>query len=267
MRRILTGLILIVCIGTLTSSPAQAWGKIGHRVTGYIADAHLSDEARARVKAILGSEDLAEASTWPDFMRASPEAFWQETSVTWHWVTIPVGKTYDEVGAPPEGDGISALAYFRDILLDESSSLEQQQIALRFIVHIVGDLHQPLHAGNGTDAGGNRFPVLFFGQMTNLHSVWDSKIIDNEQLSYTELGDWLLRRLDADTMERLQETNPSVWVDESAAIRDGIYPDADGDRDIRWAYIFEHRATVRKRLSHAGIRIAAYLNELFAETP
>ena len=266
MRRLLTSLLLTTCLGFVASSPAHAWGKTGHRVSGYIAEFHLTDAARARIIEILGSEDLAEASTWPDFMRSNPGEFWQKTSVTWHWVTVPVGKTYNDVGAPPEGDAISALDYFRDMLLDEDSTLEQQQLALRFIVHIVGDLHQPLHAGNGTDAGGNRFGVMFFGERTNLHAVWDSKIIDHEQLSYTELGDWLLRRLDAETVASLQETNPSVWADESATIRDGIYPDARGDRELRWDYIYAHRETVRTRLTHSGIRIAAYLNALFAES-
>ena len=254
------GLAAVLC------SPAHAWGKTGHRVTGYIAEAYLSDAAREHVRAILGREDLAEASTWPDFMRSNPDRFWQKTSVPWHWVTIPVGKTYAEVGAPPEGDAIYALGRFRDVLLDDSASREDKQIALRFIVHLIGDLHQPLHAGNGTDAGGNRFGVMFFGRRSNLHSVWDSEMIDHEQLSYSEFGDWLLRRLDEETVAGLQQTNPAVWADESAAIRDGIYPDADGDRDIRWDYIYAHRETVRTRLTWSGIRIAAYLNEVFAET-
>jgi hypothetical protein len=256
--------IAIAAVCFMTSAPALAWGKIGHRVSAQIAESYLTDEARRQVTAILGAEDLAEASTWPDFMRSSPQEFWRKKSSPLHYVTIPVGKTYAEVGAPAEGDAITALAQFRATLLDETASLEQKQIALRFTVHVIGDLHQPLHAGNGTDWGGNKFTVSFFGRTTNLHSVWDTDLVQDEELSYTEMSHWLTRRLKPTQIVQWRQTDPHVWVTESAAIRDGIYPDADGDRDIRWNYIFQHRATVRTRLTQAGIRMAAYLNELFA---
>ena len=89
-------------------------------------------------------------------MRSNPEHFWQEVAGPFHYVTIPEGKTYAEVGAPDEGDSVTALAQFRKVLLDPKASREQKQLALRFTVHIIGDLHQPLHAGNGTDRGGQR---------------------------------------------------------------------------------------------------------------
>lgn len=255
--------LVVVCL--VWCAPALAWGKIGHRVTGQIAQIYLTDEARRQVQAILGVEDLAEASTWPDFMRSSPEAFWQGPSVPLHYVTIPVGKTYAQVGAPEEGDAITGLARFRATLLDDRASLADKQLALRFLVHVIGDLHQPLHAGNGTDHGGNLFDVSFFGRSTNLHAVWDTDLVQYEELSYTEMVHWLTRALVPSQIAKWQQTDPLVWVAESAAIRDGIYPDPDGDRDLRWEYVFAHRATVRTRLTQAGIRLAAYLNDLFAQ--
>ncbi|MEM8814746.1 MAG: S1/P1 nuclease [Pseudomonadota bacterium] len=245
------------------SAAAHAWGKTGHRVTGAIADAYLSDAARREVAAILGTEDLAEASTWPDFMRASPDEFWQDTASPYHYVTIPAGKTYAEVGAPPEGNAITALARFRAVLEDDGAGREEKQLALRFIVHLIGDLHQPLHTGNGTDRGGNDYAVTFYSEHTNLHRVWDSLLVEHEQLSYSELSGWLMRRLTRERVASWQQTDPVVWATESAAIRDTIYP--GGDREIRSAYIFEHRETVRIRLLQAGVRMAAYLNAVFAE--
>ena len=241
---------------------AFAWGKIGHRVTGDIAERYLSEEARGEIAAILGVEDLAEASMWPDFMRASPEEYWQKTANPFHYVTIPAGKTYAEVGAPPEGDAITALEGFRKTLLDAEASLEDRRLALRFTVHLIGDLHQPLHAGNGEDRGGNDYAVTFFGRPTNLHRVWDIFLIRDEELSFTEMAEWLDRRLTAEKVAEWSQTDPVVWATEGAAIRDTIYP--GGDREIRWGYIFEHRATMRRRLTQAGVRIAAYLNEVFA---
>jgi len=254
--------LLTVCIALLLPMSALAWGKTGHRVTGQIAAAYLSESAREHVAGILGVEDLAEASTWPDFMRSSDEEFWDSTANPFHYVTIPQGKTYQEVGPPAEGDAITALAGFRETLLDSQASLAEKQLALRFIVHLVGDLHQPLHAGNGTDQGGNSYTVTYFGKPTNLHSVWDAAMVDSEQLSYTEMTRWLMRRVTPDMVANWQDIDPATWANESAAIRDGIYP--GGDRDIGSPYLFEHRETVRTRLVMAGVRMAAYLNHLFA---
>lgn len=260
-KRLSLILLLAVMTGLALPAPAFAWGKTGHRVAGQIAEAYLSGAAREQVLLILGKEDLAEASTWPDFMRSSPEEFWDSTANPLHYVTIPEGTTYAEVGAPEHGDAITALAGFRQTLLDEQASLADKQLALRFIVHLVADLHQPLHAGNGNDQGGNSYAVTFFGNPTNLHSVWDTALVDNEQLSYTEMTRWLMRRITPDNVAGWQQVDPAVWADESAAIRDGIYP--DGDREIRFDYIFLHRETVRSRLKMAGIRLAAYLNDVF----
>ncbi len=255
---------LVAAMTLIVDAPAHAWGKTGHRVTGAIAEQYLSDLARAEIEAILGIESLAEASHWPDFMKSHPDKFWKRTSYPWHWVTVPPGKHYSDVGAPPEGDAVFALDKFRKVLLDPESALEDRQLALRFIVHLVGDLHQPLHAGNGKDAGGNQFLVTFFGRPRNLHSVWDEGIIDQEQLSYTELTALLLSQMSDEQAEDWYETDPLVWVTESTVIRDQIYPDDDA-RDLAFGYVFDHRDTVRTRLQQAGVRLATYLNVLFEE--
>ncbi|PHS42439.1 MAG: S1/P1 Nuclease [Robiginitomaculum sp.] len=247
----------------LMPSQAWAWGKTGHRVIGTIAQQHLETDAQAAILGILGVEDLAEASTWPDFMRASQDEFWRREAGPYHYVTIPEGKTYAQAGAPERGDAITALKKFRAILKDPQSSREEKQLALRFIIHIIGDLHQPLHAGNGNDRGGNDFKLTFFGKLTNLHRIWDASLIGQEELSYSELANWLSRRITPALALSWAETDPAVWAEESAAIRETIYPKQDAD--VKWDYVFEHRGTMRTRLSQSGIRLAAYLNETFAQ--
>lgn len=133
-----------VVIGLVLPSQAVAWGKTGHRVTGDIAQAYLSEDAQEEVNRILGVEDLAEASAWPDFMRSSRDEFWTKEAGPYHYVTIPKGETYESVGAPEKGDAITALEKFKAVLQDETASLEDKQLALRFTIHIIGDLHQPL---------------------------------------------------------------------------------------------------------------------------
>jgi hypothetical protein len=249
-----------------TATPALAWSQTGHRVTGAIADAHLGPRARATVNEILGTEGLAEASNWADYMRSAPGPFWQKESTPWHYVTIPPGKTHAEVGPPPEGDAITALARFSAILKDPHAPLAERQKALRFIVHIVGDLSQPLHVGRGgdlADRGGNDIKVTWFGRPTNLHSVWDFDLVENERLSYSEWTAWLRAAATPQQMRDWSSPEPAQWLADSARLRETIYP---ATPDLGYAYVFEHRDHVRQQLTKGGLRLAAYLNRLF-DTP
>ena len=135
-------------------------------------------------------------------------------------------------------------------------------MALRFTIHIIGDLHQPLHNGNGTDRGGNDVRVKFFDADTNLHAVWDEGLIGRELLSYTEWTALLSAKITDDMARRWSNPDPVVWIEESTAIRDGVYP--AGDNNLSFRYHFEHIGTVKEQLQKGGVRIAAYLNRLFA---
>ncbi len=244
------------------SSTAHAWGKTGHRVIGAIAEQHLSDKARAEIISVLGPEGLAEASTWPDFMRSSPDPFWRRKAGPFHYVTVPVGKTYAQVGAPKKGDAITALNMFAATLKNPEATKEEKALALRFTIHIVGDLHQPFHAGNGKDRGGNQVKIVFFNETTNLHAVWDSGMIDREGLSYSEMTKWLEDKITSENIMDWSNPDPLVWIGESVRIRDRVYPT---DQFISWDYSFKHIGTVHQRLSQAGIRLASYLNDLYAD--
>jgi hypothetical protein len=269
--------LLLISALALIPSPALAWGKTGHRVVAAIADTQLSGLARAHVEQILGSgESLDEAANWPDEMRSAPEQFWQKTATPWHYVTLN-GIIYDH--APPEGDALEALNRFSKTLQDPNASLADKQLALRFIVHLVGDLHQPLHVGKCCDKGGNDVKVTWFGKPTNLHAVWDSQIVDEEQLSFTEMAAKLERHISPPDVVRWWDVNPRDWISESAEIRDTVYPTArdlpklpKGKKpkkgtlpDLSYSYVYKFTPVMERRLSQAGVRLAAYLNALYAE--
>ena len=272
-------LAALAATAALFPSPALAWGKTGHRVVAAIADTQLSGLARAQIEQILGrGESLDEAANWPDEMRAAPGAFWQKTATPWHFVTLN-GIIYDH--APPEGDALEALARFSKTLRDPNASREDRQTALRFIVHIVGDLHQPLHNGRCCDKGGNDVKVTWFGKPTNLHAVWDSQLVDDEQLSFTELAAKLERHISPADVIKWWDINPRDWVSEGAEIRDSLYPTArdlpkpvKGKKmrkgqspvpELSYYYVYKFTPVMERRLSQGGIRLAAYLNALFAE--
>lgn len=247
----------------LASSPALSWGPTGHRIIGELAGDRINGRTTAQMALILGVEDGAEASTWADDQRSNPLPFWRYEAGPWHYVTVPDGSTYAEVGAPPQGDAVSALAGFAVAVRDEDTSRDERALALRFIIHIIGDLHQPLHVGNGTDRGGNDFAVTWFGEDSNLHRVWDSQMIDGRQLSYSEYEAWLDRAITPQQTVDWWTPDPLIWVEESAAIRRGIYPH-ETQTALSYGYAYWHRETVEQRLQQGGIRLAAYLDWLFA---
>jgi len=257
MRRLLLG---VLCCA-LPAGPAFAWGQTGHRITGALAERYLSGTARAHVQLLLGSETLAQAATWPDDMRSDPSIFWQKTASPYHFVTVPQGKTYADVGAPAEGDAMSALKNFTATLKNPNATLADKQLALRFIVHIIGDLHQPLHAGREGDRGGNNIRVTLFGQQTSLHTVWDSGLIDQRQLSWSEYSGWLAGAMAPQQIIDWSTTDPAAWIAESVTLREQIYP---SDPKLSYEYAYTFGGMLDQRLSQAGVRIAAYLNSIFA---
>jgi hypothetical protein len=243
----------------LASGSVYAWGPQGHRITTRLAEPYLSEPTKLAIREILGNEDLARASTWVDIMRSHPSPYWQDRAGAYHYVTVPPGRLYADVGAPTWGDAMTALTGFRRTLEDPDSSMADKQIALRFSIHIVQDLHQPLHVGNGKDRGGNQFELRFLGKSTNLHRVWDSGLFKSVGRGESEWVRYLRRRLTPQQTANWTQTDPHTWIAESATLRDQIYPDA---HDVGQAYIAQHLPAMETKLCQAAIRTAAYLNEL-----
>jgi hypothetical protein len=268
-------LALLAAAAALIPSPALAWGKTGHRVVAAIADTQLSGLARAHIEQILGrGQSLADVANWPDEMRSAPGEFWQKTATPWHYVTLN-GNVYDH--APPEGDALEALGRFTKTLLDPNASLADRQLALRFVIHLVGDLHQPLHVGKCCDRGANDVKVTWFGKPTNLHAVWDSQLVDEEQLSFTEFADKLERHMSPQDVIAWSDPYPRDWIAESAEIRDTLYPappkSVRGKKrkggkavvpELSYDYVYKFTPVMERRLSQGGVRLAAYLNAIFA---
>lgn len=255
------------------AAPANAWGPIGHRVSAEIAEDNISGRTRAQIAAILGHEGLPEASTVPDEQRSNPAPFWQEEAGPYHYVTLPQGRSVEQLVHPPEGDALTALERFTATLRSDSATREEKALALRFVVHVVSDLHMPLHAGNATDRGGNDFVVDWFEEPTNLHWVWDEGMILRQQLSYSEYTARLEARTTPHDVLAWWDADPASWISESAALRDRIYPATSAELGmgtpeapaiLRFSYHWEWMPVAEERLAQSGIRLAAYLDWVFA---
>jgi hypothetical protein len=242
------------------SGVALAWGPQGHRITAKVAENHLDPQAKRAITALLGSESLADAAFWADTMRSHPSEFWQSKAGAYHYVTVPDGMRYADVGPPQKGDAVTALGEFRRILRDPEASKAHKQLALRFSLHIVQDLHQPLHVGNGLDRGGTRTKVVLLGKNTNLHRVWDTDLILLSGRPESEWVSLLSGRLEDEGYRALADPAPETWIAESAAMRGSIYPQGQIlDQD----YIKAQQPALEERLLLAAARVAAYFNNLY----
>lgn len=237
---------------------ASAWGPTGHRTVGRIAERHLTPQAARAVAELLAPETLPYVATWPDEIRSEPE--WTKAD-DWHWVTVPDGQTYESAQKNARGDVLEAIGRFQKTLADRSAPRVERVQALKWLAHLVGDLHMPLHVGGGDDRGGNDTVVLWFGEPTNLHSVWDSRFIEHSELSFTELAE-MLDHPSPDQVRSWQRSGPLEWAAESQGLRRQVY--TVGDRRLSFKYIHDQWPTVQQRLLQAGIRLAGEINRLLA---
>jgi hypothetical protein len=234
------------------------WGQIGHYVTGHIAENHITEKTAAELDRVIGDESLATAAVWMDDIRS--DSNYDYTS-TWHWVTIPDGMTYDETDKNPDGDVLWALESLIVDLKEGGLSPKEEHDKLKMVVHMVGDIHQPLHVGTGEDRGGNSARVQWMGENSNLHRVWDSNMIESRQMSYTEISD-NIDVIDQETVDEWQDATVRDWAYESMDYREDVYNLPDNNR-IGYEYRYANYDFVEERLVMAGVRLAGVLNEIY----
>lgn len=237
---------------------ALPWGKTGHRVVGLVAERHLTKKAKKNIAKVLGHESLAEVSNYMDFIRADDT---YDHMDPWHYATIPDSMSYEQAGTPQEGDVIQSINRLIGELKTGEFTDEDEAFALKLLVHLIGDIHQPLHVGTGEDRGGNDVRVEYFWDSYNLHRVWDSGIIDGQQLSYTEYVEWI-DHAPEEKIEAWQNTTVLDWAYESVAYRDQVY-DLPESKKINYRYDYDNLDLVNLRLLQAGIRLAGVLNEIY----
>ncbi|MFI9507869.1 S1/P1 nuclease [Nocardia sp. NPDC052566] len=227
MLRVLTAAsVSALAVTLLAAPPAHAWGKQGHNTSGAIADLRLTATARSEVARLLAGEatpTLSGVANWADEVRANdPEL--GKLSAPWHYVNIAEnGCAYDPAVNGNDGQNvIEALRAQSAILADRTRSDTDRRQALKFIVHFAGDIGQPMHAGYARDRGGNEITVDYLGRRTNLHSVWDSRMLDTRNSSDADE----LQRLLALPAPDISDTDPAHWAEASCRIATtpGVYP-------------------------------------------
>lgn len=283
MNRSLLFLLLLIA-----SQSIYGWGPNGHRIVAQICYDNLDPSVQERVDKVLGDDYLTQVATWPDFIRS--ESNWDFTQ-PWHYVTIDPDKTVAQIIAENATNStidnvIEAIQLMREILSGNSAEKKKflalmkehdvqplngsvEATALAFLVHFIGDIHQPMHVGKNKDLGGNMISVLFFSERMNLHSVWDAGIIEQEQLSFTEFASFVNKH-QIGMKSSCEKDSIEKWTTESVIAREHIYntlynstDKATGLPDLKYQYQHDNITLVEKRLAAAGYRAAHLLNSIF----
>ncbi len=290
----------LACGLLLNPAAAGAWGSNGHRITAKVAEDTLSDPARTAIRQLAGARSLPLLATWPDFIRSFKD--W-DCVKPWHFLTVEDGQDFDEaIDKEPEIGGncdkdlfkrlgmprnvVAAIDFFSDILRGNTANVETfeelmrqshvkpykgstQLTALILVVHFVGDVHQPLHVGRGADRGGNSISDLWFDKLDHLHAVWDSGLIEQEKLSYTEFAAFLEQDF-ADQPPVEFGEGPAAWAKESVAHRKQVYDFIDPRNPaanlpkLSYEYAAEQKDLLQQRLYWGGKRLGQLLNKVFA---
>jgi len=250
----IAGLLLV-----LAPLLAHSYGPEGHRLAGHAAESSLCTDARAEVARLGDGQDLGELGLWADQIRSDPA---YADAAPWHYMNLDDDASIAAFEHPPEGDVLWAIGHFRARLADRSLTDAERAEALKFLVHFIVDLHQPIHVGRADDRGGNTVELRFRGNVTNLHRFWDTDAIAWADLSRAEYvermlaGDWAAP---ATAIAAPVE----VWAEESFALREQVYGFGLAGVEPPRAWLDAAADISGRRLALAAARLAATLNDVF----
>ena len=254
----------------LDFTSAYGWGAKGHDVVAAIAEQHLTPKAKRKINRILDGKSIVYYSSWMDNIQNSP--YWENgynKTKTWHYANVDEGFTYQTMTKNPDGDVVSGLEMLTKEMTENYRNLTDSMRVdyLKMIVHMVGDLHCPMHAGRLSDRGGNGTKVKWFGQQTNLHSVFDSKMIDSaRKWGYKEWVDQLDRK-DKKFKKAAAQGTYEDWfmttVDSAARIYDYVESSKKKEPNLSYQFVYDFSPLLEEQLLMGGYRLAHVLNTIF----
>lgn len=268
MRR-LAYTVLTLCV-LVQCSPLYAWDTSGHAIVAMLAEERLTPTAKAAVSDLLQGHPLAEVASWADQVR-------NQQTAPWHYVNIEIDETqYDPHRHCPDRQCVTEqVERFRAALADDSLDPMKRQKALKYLVHFVGDLHQPLHAGQNHDRGGNDVRVEFLGQTVNpftkkpwnLHQVWDNGLLNQYAPSAKQAVVQVDQYLASQNEDELTTGTVIEWAMQSHdQARDHVYRFGT-DKRLNEQYVKQVLPIIEAQLARAGVRLALLLNTALMNGP
>lgn len=239
---------------------AFAWGQKGHDITACIAECHLKPAAAKKIDRILGGYSPVYYANWLD--NASHTPAYAHTK-TWHYLNVDEGETFESMPENPAGDVLKAVEQLVRELRSKRLTAGEEQIRLRMLIHLVGDMHCPMHLGRSTDLGGNKRPVRYFGRSTNLHSVWDTSLVESaHNWGYTEWQQQIDRVSQAEA-EAIAAGTPAEWAAETCGICRQVYEATPEGANLSYDYVAAQTPVVEQQFLRGGLRLARLLNEIY----
>ena len=253
--------ILFICLAMLIPALASAWGQKGHDVVAYIAEKHLSKRTLKRVTEVLDGNSLVYVANWMDNASHTDEYAYTKT---WHYVNVdPDEGSYNNSTKTSSGDVVTAINGIVERIKSGTLTDEQERAELMMLIHLVGDMHCPMHAGMKSDRGGNGTKVKYFGKQRNLHSVWDSEIVESaHRWSYSE---WQQQvdRVSRKEQKAITQGCPNDWIEETVLLARDIYATSSTGENLSYDYVAHYAPVVEQQLLKGGIRLAKILEELY----
>jgi hypothetical protein len=259
MKKICSLLVTISIVFTTGYASNPDWGQTGHRTIGKIAEPYLKNKTKRKIAEILDGQSLALVSTFGDDIKSDDR---YDNLNTWHYVNMPFEVDYQHSEKNTDGDLVTGIEKCKSVILDENATKEEKAFYLKLLVHFIGDLHQPMHVGRKEDKGGNTIQVQWFGSGTNLHSVWDTKMIESFNMSYTELAE-NVDEVSKETVANLQKGTIIDWVNDTHIYAKKVYESTEVGEKLGYNYMYQYFSLTQSQLQKGGIRLAKVLNELF----
>lgn len=239
---------------------ALGWGQKGHDVVAYVAEQNISCRVARKVAKVLEGHSLVYYANWMDNASHTPE--YAHTS-TWHYANVDEGYTYQTMPKNEKGDVVQAVMQLTEQLKKGGMTAQEESVALRMLIHLVGDLHCPMHAGHKSDLGGNLVEVLYFGKPQKLHSIWDSALVESaHNWGYTE---WQ-REIDRQPRKedkKLQQGSVEEWFSETVELSKGVYKDMPEGAKISYDEVAKYAPLIEQQLLKGGLRLARLLEEIY----
>lgn len=250
-----------ICAGLfLYVTDAFSWGQKGHDTTCAIAEQHLSCKARHKISKVLDGKSIVYWSNWLDNASHTPEFAYTST---WHYKNIDANETYETALENENGDVVRAIDAQIAALKSGKLNKEAEALALKMLVHLMGDLHCPMHMGHKSDRGGNRWQVQYFNQGKNLHGIWDTDVIESaHKWTHTEWAEEVDRVTRKEAKE-IAKGSINEWGKETYSITATIYDGTPVGSSLSYDYVSQWTPVVEQQLLKGGIRLAAVLNEIY----
>jgi hypothetical protein len=237
------------------------WSAKGHYVIANVAEAHLSVKAKKEVRKLLEGRTMVYYSTWMDEIRSEP-AF--AHTAPWHYANVDEGKTYETMERQTGGDVITATTLSIKQLKDKNLPDSVRSMYLKFLIHLIGDMHCPMHAGRSTDRGGNDYPVLWKNTKTNLHRIWDDSLIEEaRRWNSIEWATYIDIDMTKKQRSAIEAGEPLDWFMETVELAWDIYKNTPENKEVPRNYVRKYTPVVEEQFLKAGYRLAGLLNSIF----